>query len=266
MPKKRYNAEEIIHKLREADVLIAQGKTVSDVCKHIGVTDQTYYRWRKEYGGMKVDQAKRLKELEVDDLLIFRPVGVKPETGVIFYHGAETDPRVYGRPLRAIAEQGYLVVAVTMPRYLAVMKPAKADEVIAQFPSISSWVLIGHSMGGAMAAKFAYDNPDKVDGVLLWDAYPPSDNDLTDAVFAVGQIYRTDSNGVAPENFRKAAHLLPDDAMLVAIEDGEHTYFGDYILASHRPVPTTSLTIDEQLDIVIRATNDFLRSVEVTAN
>ena len=50
MPKKRYNAEEIIHKLREADVLLAQGNTITKTCRHLGVTDQTYYRWRKEYG------------------------------------------------------------------------------------------------------------------------------------------------------------------------------------------------------------------------
>ena len=53
MPKKRYNAEEIIHKLRSADVLLSQGKTVSQACKQIGVSDQTYYRWRKAYGGTK---------------------------------------------------------------------------------------------------------------------------------------------------------------------------------------------------------------------
>ena len=74
MPKKRYNAEEIIQKLREADVLIAQGKTVSDTCKQLGVTDQTCYRWRKEYGGMKVDQAKRLKELEAENARLKRAV------------------------------------------------------------------------------------------------------------------------------------------------------------------------------------------------
>ena len=67
MPKKRYNAEDIIHKLREADVLLGQGKTISQVCKQIGITERTYYRWRKAYGGMKVDQAKRLKELEVEN-------------------------------------------------------------------------------------------------------------------------------------------------------------------------------------------------------
>ena len=67
MPKKRYRPEEIISKLREADVLISQGKKVVDVIKSLGVTDVTYYRWRQEYGGMSVSQAKRLKELEKEN-------------------------------------------------------------------------------------------------------------------------------------------------------------------------------------------------------
>ncbi len=74
MPKKRYNAEEIIHKLRGADVLLGQGKTVSQACEQIGVSDQTYYRWRKAYGGMKVDQARRLKELEAENARLKRAV------------------------------------------------------------------------------------------------------------------------------------------------------------------------------------------------
>jgi len=74
MPRKRYNAEAIIHKLREADVLIGQGKTVQEVCKALGVTDQTYYRWRKAYGGMRVDQAKRLKELGAENARLKRAV------------------------------------------------------------------------------------------------------------------------------------------------------------------------------------------------
>ena len=67
MPKKRYRPEEIISKLREADVLISQGKKVVEVIKSLGVTDVTYYRWRQEYGGMSVPQAKRLKELEKEN-------------------------------------------------------------------------------------------------------------------------------------------------------------------------------------------------------
>ncbi|GJM25768.1 MAG: transposase [Phycisphaerae bacterium] len=72
MGRIRYSTEQIIHKLREAEVLIAQGKTISQACKQIGVTDQTYYRWRKEYGGLKTDQAKRLKELERENTRLKR--------------------------------------------------------------------------------------------------------------------------------------------------------------------------------------------------
>jgi transposase-like protein len=67
MARKRFAAEQIISKLREAEVGLARGRTVGQVCKKLGVTEQTYYRWRKEYGGLRVDQAKRLKELEKEN-------------------------------------------------------------------------------------------------------------------------------------------------------------------------------------------------------
>ena len=67
MARKRFGAEQIIPKLREAEVEIAQGATVAAAAKKIGVTEQTYYRWKKEYGGLKMDQAKRLKELEKEN-------------------------------------------------------------------------------------------------------------------------------------------------------------------------------------------------------
>jgi putative transposase len=62
MPKKGYTPEQIIHKLREAEVLLSQGNSIKSVCNKVGISDYTYYRWRKEYGGMRVEQAKRLKE------------------------------------------------------------------------------------------------------------------------------------------------------------------------------------------------------------
>ena len=66
MGKKR-SAEEIIRKLREAEVLLSQGETISQMTRKIGVSDQTYYKWRKEYGGLKINQAKRLKDLEQEN-------------------------------------------------------------------------------------------------------------------------------------------------------------------------------------------------------
>ena len=64
MARKRHTAEQIIHTLREAEIAFGQGKNVKAVCKQLEVTEQTYYRWRKEYGGLRMDQAKRLRELE----------------------------------------------------------------------------------------------------------------------------------------------------------------------------------------------------------
>ena len=74
MKKNRYTAEQIIGKLREAEVVLAKGGKIGQVCKQIGVTEQTYYRWRKEYGGLKVEQAKRLKELEKENGRLRRAV------------------------------------------------------------------------------------------------------------------------------------------------------------------------------------------------
>ncbi len=74
MSKKRHTAEEIVSKLRQVDVLIAQGRTVADAIRQIGVTEVTYYRWRSEYGGLKSDQVKRLKELETENARLRRAV------------------------------------------------------------------------------------------------------------------------------------------------------------------------------------------------
>ena len=74
MAKQRYTTEEIIHKLREADVLIDQGQTIAQVTKQIGVTEQTYFRWRKSHGGLRIDQAKRLRELEAENSRLKRAV------------------------------------------------------------------------------------------------------------------------------------------------------------------------------------------------
>ncbi len=67
MGRRHYTAEQIIGMLREAEILQSQGMTIGEVSRKLGISEQTYYRWRKEYGGMRVDQAKRLKELEQEN-------------------------------------------------------------------------------------------------------------------------------------------------------------------------------------------------------
>ena len=74
MARKRYTAEQIIGHLRQAEILISEGKTIIEAARHLGVSEQTYYRWRKEYDGMEVDQARRLKELDLENQRLKRLV------------------------------------------------------------------------------------------------------------------------------------------------------------------------------------------------
>ena len=74
MPRKRYKPEEIVTKLHQVDVLVSQGSSVADAIRQIGVSEVTYYRWRQEFGGLKTEQAKRLKGLEVENARLRRAV------------------------------------------------------------------------------------------------------------------------------------------------------------------------------------------------
>lgn len=74
MANKRHTAEQIISNLREAEVLLAKGVKIAQVCGQLGITEQTYYRWRKEYGGVRTDQGKRLKDLEKENARLKRVV------------------------------------------------------------------------------------------------------------------------------------------------------------------------------------------------
>ena len=74
MPRKRYTPEEIVAKLRQVDVLVSQGRNIADAIRQIGVSEVTYYRWRQEYGGLKTEQVKRLKELETENTRLRKAV------------------------------------------------------------------------------------------------------------------------------------------------------------------------------------------------
>jgi putative transposase len=74
MPRKRYTSEQIIVHLREAEVELAKGQARAEVCRKLGISEQTYYRWRKEYGSLRVDQVRRLKDLERENARLKKPV------------------------------------------------------------------------------------------------------------------------------------------------------------------------------------------------
>ncbi len=77
MPTKRHSAEQIVRKLREAEVELARGATIKDACRNLAISEHTYYRWRREYGGLKLNQAKRLKQLEKENARLKKIVAEK---------------------------------------------------------------------------------------------------------------------------------------------------------------------------------------------
>jgi hypothetical protein len=188
-------------------------------------------------------------EVSTDNWLVFAPKHTTPSTGFIFYPGGLVDPRAYAPLAQAIAAEGYLVAIVPMPLNLAVFGSGKADEVIASFPNIDTWAIGGHSLGGAMASRYAYQNPTQVEGLALWAAFPAEGNDLSQWDLAATSIYGTRDGLVSAEEIETSRLLLPADTQFRTIEGGNHAQFGWYG-PQKGDLPATTSHADQQAQTV----------------
>jgi hypothetical protein len=167
-------------------------------------------------------------EVTRGDWIVFTPRGEAPTTGLILYPGGLVDPRADAPQARDIAAHGYLVVIVPMPLNLAVLGSGRGAGVTASYLGIETWAIGGHSLGGAMASRFARQHPTDIAGLVLWAAYPSGSDDLSDSDLAVTSVFGT-SDGVATrEEIERSTALLPPDATFVPIEGGNHAQFGWY--------------------------------------
>jgi pimeloyl-ACP methyl ester carboxylesterase len=204
-------------------------------------------------------ESDSLVQVTTDRWLIFSPVSQAPSTGLILYPGGRVNPRSYAPTARAIAEEGYLVIIVPMPLNLAVFASNAAAEVIVAYPEISHWAMGGHSLGGAMAARFAYGHPTEVQGLLLWAAYPDGSNDLSGRQLPVTSIYGTLDGLATTEKIAASRALLPATTEWVAIEGGNHAQFGWYGPQSGDNPATISR--EEQQRQIVEATLELLVSL-----
>lgn len=188
---------------------------------------------------------------------VFRPSGAKPQTGLIFYPGGRVDYRSYAPILKAVAQRGFLVVLVPMPLSLAFFAPDKADPVPAAFPEIRSWALGGHSLGGAMAARYCFTHPGKMKALVLWASYPADTDSLAAQKLAVLSIYGSQDGQVS--KIEAARALLPADTAWVRIEGGNHAQFGDYGLQPGDG--RAAISPQQQWEQVASATSQFLSSL-----
>ena len=188
-------------------------------------------------------------EVSLDKWLVFAPKHTTPSTGFIFYPGGLVDPRAYAPLAQTIATEGYLVVIVPMPLNLAVFGSGKASDVIESFPSINTWAIGGHSLGGAMAGRYTHQNPSQVAGLALWAAFPPEGNDLSPRDLSAASIYGTRDGLVSAEEIEISRSLLPADTQYRAIEGGNHAQFGWYG-PQKGDLPATISHADQQAQIV----------------
>ncbi|MCC5793429.1 MAG: hypothetical protein JJT85_01685 [Chromatiales bacterium] len=197
--------------------------------------------------------------------LVFRPTASTPRTGVILYPGASCDVRGYAPVLREVAAAGYLVVNVHMPFDFAIFARNRALSVKEAFPEIEQWVIVGHSMGGAMAAQFVFEHPDAMASLVMWDSYPPAGADLSGRNMPVWNIHRARPDGSAPESFEERRHLYPADSRWVAIPGGNHMNFGSFIGGRYQEQWEATIPRSAQQATILEATLDALRAAEIHA-
>ncbi|HAL74773.1 MAG TPA: alpha/beta hydrolase [Clostridiales bacterium] len=148
------------------------------------------------------------------------------EVGLIFYPGGKVEHTAYLPLLQMISEQGIFCYVVRMPLNLAVFKVNAADAIIKRYPNVSSWMIGGHSLGGAMAASYAEKHQDTIDGLILLAAYTTAD--LSESPFGVLSVYGSQDKVLNQDNLVAGRDLVPDDYQEIVIEGGNHAQFGDY--------------------------------------
>lgn len=185
---------------------------------------------------------------ETDDYFYFSDEQEKEDTtGIIFYPGGKIEEAAYAPLLTELAEKGYEVYLVRMPWKLAVLNKDGADDIIEAHPEIEHWIMMGHSLGGAMAASYTADHSEELEGLILLAAY--STSDLSDSDMAVLSIYGTEDQVLNKKKYEKYFSNLPEDTTEYVIDGGNHANFGYY--GDQKGDGTAEISREEQIQQVM---------------
>ncbi|NTV91363.1 MAG: hypothetical protein HGA22_13545 [Clostridiales bacterium] len=165
--------------------------------------------------------------------MVFEPANGEIKAGFIFYPGGKVEYTAYAPLMKRISEQGYLCVLVHMPLNLAVFDKSAAGSVLEQFgkdgpagKNIEKWYIGGHSLGGAMAASYAAENKDLLEGLVLLAAYPTSD--LSNSGLKVLSMYGSEDGVLNAESYSNGRKYMPEGFTEISIDGGNHAGFGNY--------------------------------------
>lgn len=159
--------------------------------------------------------------------ILFAPVSNKKNIGFIFYPGGKVEASGYAPIAKEIASKGYTVVIAEMNFNLAVLSPNKADSIINKYKEVDTWVIGGHSLGGVMAASYAYEH-NEIKGLVLLASYPQSSKDFSKSDVKVLSLWGSNDKVADLNKVKEAKKLMPSDAEFIELKGGNHGGFGDY--------------------------------------
>ncbi len=166
------------------------------------------------------------------------------DRGIIFYPGAKVEEEAYLPLLHQLRQQGIVCVLTEMPFRMAIFAPSAAAEAMETAPEVEHWYVAGHSMGGAMASRFASENRDTVEGLILLGAYPYGDYPLEDTLTVYGSLNTS------------VAEKVDYTEQVVVIEGGNHAQFGNY--GPQKGDAEATVSAAEQQEITVEAIMAFL--------
>lgn len=193
------------------------------------------------------------------DAVIYKPVGVTPKIGVVFYAGYPVDYRDYGPLLKKIASNGYLVISPEFPMDTAITNPRAGEEYMKQYPDIKTWFLAGHSHGGGTACVEASLKPELFNGIILI-AGAPFATMLPDN-YPVLTIHATEDLAVPLVQHKIQLMTIANcDVTDVYIKGGNHAQFGDYGVQT--PDGKATISAEKQVNITVKHILKFINKYQ----
>lgn len=222
-------------------------------CAAVGIYASDYYRADAVAvsAGASADGVSVIHDTDGED--VFMPQN--PECGLIFYPGGKVEYKAYAPLMKALAEEGVLCVVTEMPLNLAVLDVDAADGIAERYPDIKSWFIGGHSLGGSMAASYALDHADSLDGLVLLASYSTADLSVTD--LRVISVYGSNDGVLNMEKYEECKSNLPENTVETVIDGGCHAYFGSYGAQEGDGTPT--ITADSQIEQTVTALKEFIK-------
>ena len=174
-------------------------------------------------------------------------VGPGDGKGIVFYPGGKVEETAYASLLLKLAEQGYDVYLVKMPAKLAIFGMNAAADIMEQETQVEEWTMMGHSLGGAMAASFSAGHDEQVDALVLLAAY--STEDISELEIEVYSIYGSEDKVLNMEKYEEYRSNLPEDMIEAVIDGGNHAYYAHY--GEQEGDGTAVITREEQQETVL---------------